>query len=87
MVPFAHWGLDIVGPFLLTSRGRKFIFIMIDNSTKWVEGEAIEHHQVPNLQHHMLIQSPITNSTNNNYLMELFPIHTIHKIIKGLRSY
>lgn len=36
-VPFARWGLDIVGPFPIASRGRKFLFVVVNYFTKWAE--------------------------------------------------
>ena len=39
--PFAQWGLDILGPFPLATRQRKFLVIGIDYFTKWVEVEPL----------------------------------------------
>ena len=39
--PFAHWGLDIMGPFLTAVRQLKFLVVGIDYFTKWVEAEAL----------------------------------------------
>ena len=39
--PFAQWGLDILGPFPLATRQRKFLVIGIDYFTKWVEIEPL----------------------------------------------
>ena len=39
--PFAQWGLDILGPFLLGTRQMKFLVMGIDNFTKWVEAEPL----------------------------------------------
>lgn len=33
-IPFARWGLDIVGPFPIASNGRKFMLVAIDYFTK-----------------------------------------------------
>ena len=38
---FAHWGLDILGPFPTTTRQLKFLVVRIDYFTKWVEVEAL----------------------------------------------
>ena len=35
--PFAQWGLDILGPFLVGTRQMKFLVMGIDYFTKWVE--------------------------------------------------
>ena len=39
--PFAQWGLDIMGPFLIAIRQLKFLVVNIDYFTKWVEAEAL----------------------------------------------
>ena len=39
--PFAKWGLDILGPFLIRTRQRKFLVVRIDYFTKWVEAEPL----------------------------------------------
>ncbi|KAK3028927.1 hypothetical protein RJ639_039936 [Escallonia herrerae] len=40
-IPFAMWGMDILGPFPLASAQRKFVIVAIDYFTKWVEVEAL----------------------------------------------
>ena len=39
--PFAQWGLDIIGPFLMALRQLKFLVVGIDYFMKWVEVEAL----------------------------------------------
>lgn len=39
VIPFARWGLDIIKPFLIASRGKKYAFVAIEYFTKWVEAE------------------------------------------------
>ena len=39
--PFAQWGLDIMGPFLIAMRQLKFLVVDIDYFTKWVEVETL----------------------------------------------
>ena len=39
--PFAQWGLDIIGLFLIAVRQLKFLVVGIDYFTKWVEVEAL----------------------------------------------
>ena len=39
-VPFAQWGMDILGPFPQASGKRKFLIVSIDYFTKWIEAEA-----------------------------------------------
>ena len=38
--PFAQWEMDILSPFPLASGGRKFLFVVINYFTKWVEAES-----------------------------------------------
>ncbi|XP_057250131.1 uncharacterized protein LOC130591205 [Beta vulgaris subsp. vulgaris] len=38
-IPFAQWGMDIIGPFTPASGGRKFLIVGIDYFTKWIEAE------------------------------------------------
>ncbi|XP_074356016.1 uncharacterized protein LOC141695686 [Apium graveolens] len=40
-IPFAMWGMDILGPFPLISGQRKFIVVAIDYFTKWIEAKAL----------------------------------------------
>lgn len=40
-VPFTRWGLDIVGPLPMTSKKRKYIFVVVDYFTKWAEVELV----------------------------------------------
>ncbi|KAL0439563.1 UNVERIFIED_CONTAM: hypothetical protein Slati_2439300 [Sesamum latifolium] len=39
--PFTQWGIDIVGPFPITSGQRKFLLVAIDYFTKWIEAEPL----------------------------------------------
>ena len=47
--PFAHWGLDIMGPFLTIVRRLKFLVVDIDYFTKWVEAEALANSKEKNI--------------------------------------
>ena len=38
--PFAQWGIDIMGPLPQGKRQVKFLLVIIDYFTKWVEAEA-----------------------------------------------
>ena len=40
-LPFAQWGLDILGPFPWATGNRKFVLVAVDYFTKWVEAEAL----------------------------------------------
>jgi hypothetical protein len=35
--PFACWGLDMIGPFKLAPGNFKFVFVLIDKFSKWIE--------------------------------------------------
>ena len=39
--PFAQWGLDIMGPFLMAMQQLKFLIVGINYFTKWVEVEPL----------------------------------------------
>ena len=39
--PFAQWGIDIMGPFLLEKKQLKFLIVAIDYFTKLVEAELV----------------------------------------------
>ena len=39
--PFDKWGLDILGPFPIRTRQRKFLVVRIGYFTKWVEAEQL----------------------------------------------
>ena len=41
--PFAHWGLDIVGPFLRAAGNRRWLLVRTDYFTKWVETEPLSN--------------------------------------------
>ncbi|XP_056694872.1 uncharacterized protein [Spinacia oleracea] len=38
-IPFAQWGMDILGPFTAANGGRKFLIVAVDYFTKWIEAE------------------------------------------------
>nr|XP_017227761.1 PREDICTED: uncharacterized protein LOC108203368 [Daucus carota subsp. sativus] len=40
-IPFAMWGMDILGPFPLASAQRKFLLVAIDYFTKWIEAKPL----------------------------------------------
>ncbi|XP_020206374.1 uncharacterized protein LOC109791485 [Cajanus cajan] len=40
-LPFALWGLDILGPFPLAKGQCKFLLVTIDYFTKWIEAEPL----------------------------------------------
>ncbi|XP_021751559.1 uncharacterized protein LOC110717215 [Chenopodium quinoa] len=40
-VPFAQWGMNIVGPFTSATGGRKFLIVGVDYFIKWIEAEPV----------------------------------------------
>ena len=40
-IPFAMWGMDILGPFPMASAQRKFLIVTIDYFTKWIEAKPL----------------------------------------------
>jgi len=40
--PFKHVGIDAIGPLPLTMRGKRYIILVVDLFTKWIEARAIE---------------------------------------------
>lgn len=41
--PFARWGLGIVGSLPIARQKRKYIFVVVDYFTKWVEVEVVHN--------------------------------------------
>ncbi|KAK3042740.1 hypothetical protein RJ639_000798 [Escallonia herrerae] len=40
-IPFAVWGIDLLGPFPMASGQRRFVIMAIDYFTKWTEVESL----------------------------------------------
>jgi hypothetical protein len=40
--PFEKWGIDLMGPLLMTRRGHRFIVVAIDYFTKFAEVRALK---------------------------------------------
>ena len=40
-IPFTQWGLDLLGPFLVALAGVKFLIVVVDYFTKWIEAEPL----------------------------------------------
>ncbi|KAK2996844.1 hypothetical protein RJ639_025975 [Escallonia herrerae] len=40
-IPFAVWGMDLLGPFPMASGQRRFMIVAIDYFTKWTEAESL----------------------------------------------
>ena len=42
-IPFAKWGMDILGPYTPAPGGKRYILVAVDYFTKWVEAEAVKN--------------------------------------------
>ena len=40
--PFAVWGLDMVGPLKGGSHKKKYLLVMVDKFTKWIEARPVK---------------------------------------------
>nr|ABG66150.1 retrotransposon protein, putative, Ty3-gypsy subclass [Oryza sativa Japonica Group] len=84
--PFSCWGLDILGPFPRGQGGYKFLFVPIDNFTKWIEAKPTREIKAENaikfikgifcrygLPHRILTDngSQFTNGDFQDYCIEL----------------
>ena len=49
--PFHTWGIDILGPFPLAIRQRKYLIVAIEYFTKWIEGEPVAQITAHKVQH------------------------------------
>jgi len=47
--PFAHIGLDIVGPLPITLQGHRYIIVAVDFFTKWIEAEVLKEANAQNI--------------------------------------
>ncbi|VFQ96219.1 unnamed protein product [Cuscuta campestris] len=41
VIPFARWGIDIIGAFPVAQGGKKFVMVAIDYFTKWIDAKAM----------------------------------------------
>ena len=39
-----RWSLDFVGPLTITPRGTKYVFVMVEHFSKWIELVALPQH-------------------------------------------
>ena len=44
--PFAVWGLDMVGPLNGGSHKKKYLLVMVDKFTKWIEAKPVKTAEV-----------------------------------------
>ncbi|XP_020240151.1 uncharacterized protein LOC109818997 [Cajanus cajan] len=48
--PFALWGIDILGPFPVAKGQVKFLLVVVDYFTKWIEAESLASISAANVQ-------------------------------------
>ncbi|XP_056690031.1 uncharacterized protein [Spinacia oleracea] len=49
-IPFAKWGMDLLGPYTAAPGGRRYVIVAVDYFTKWVEAEALKNIKTTNVQ-------------------------------------
>ena len=49
-LPFAQWGLDILGPFPQAACQKRWLIVGIDYFSKWIEAEAISNIAEPTVR-------------------------------------
>ena len=54
--PFELVAMDIVGPLPTTARGHKFVLVITDNFTKWVEAYPLISHTADNIATKFVMQ-------------------------------
>ncbi|XP_056690034.1 uncharacterized protein [Spinacia oleracea] len=42
-IPFAKRGMDLIGPYTTAPGGRRYVIVVVDYFTKWVEAEALKN--------------------------------------------
>ncbi|XP_056686910.1 uncharacterized protein [Spinacia oleracea] len=42
-IPFAEWGMDLLGPYTMAPGGVRYVIVVVDYFTKWVEAEALKN--------------------------------------------
>ncbi|XP_056685866.1 uncharacterized protein [Spinacia oleracea] len=42
-IPFAKWGMDLLGPYTTAPGGLRYVIVVVDYFTKWVEAEALKN--------------------------------------------
>ncbi|XP_056697559.1 uncharacterized protein [Spinacia oleracea] len=42
-IPFAKWGMDLLGPYMTAPGGLRYVIVAVDYFTKWVEAEALKN--------------------------------------------
>ncbi|XP_056695050.1 uncharacterized protein [Spinacia oleracea] len=42
-IPFSKWGMDLLGPYTTAPGGLRYVIVVVDYFTKWVETEALKN--------------------------------------------
>ena len=90
--PFAVYGMDIIGPFPPASRQRKFLLVVVDYFTKWIEVEPLTRITATQVQQFVICRFGVTHTiiTDNarqftdkkleNYIEELTIKHKVTSV-------
>jgi hypothetical protein len=82
--PFMKWGLDFIGPIKLVSHshGNKYILVVANYVTKWVEAKALKTNTVAVMVQFILIRFgyPFTlvSDQGTHFINEVIEILTTH---------
>lgn len=87
-IPFAQWGLDLLGPFLVALGVVRFLILGVDYFTKWVEAESlatITSRKVERfIWHHIIIRFGLRSvlTIDNG---KQFDCNTLRKYLSGFK--
>ncbi|VFQ74019.1 unnamed protein product [Cuscuta campestris] len=65
VIPFARFGVDIIGAFPVAQGGKKFVIVAIDYFTKWIEAEAMA--SITTQQSRLPIEAEFPTFRESNY--------------------
>lgn len=49
-VPFAQWGMELLGPFLKAKEGKEYLVVAVNYFTRWIEVKALNSITSKNIQ-------------------------------------
>ena len=73
-LPFESIAIDIAGPFPVTDDGNRYIMVVGDYFTKWVETYVILNHEVTTVAKELPLWSPYGNPYGS---WEIFRIRSV----------
>ena len=72
--PFAVWGLDMVGPLKGGTQKHKYLLVMVDKFTKWIEAKPVKMaesgpaiHFISKVVHHFGVPHSIITDNDTNF--------------------